>query len=1391
MAISKSEVRRQDKRAVEEPRRDVETVTAAARAASETDASISKLLARLRRKPSYMPFWAAFGLILPWIAGWFFVFPTALAAPGSGLPEAMRAIALLVFPIGIALVIAYFLYKSLQMHQVSEVLVHSALRLVRPQDVASESITSIAQAVRSEVDLLVNGIELAVQRATVLEEVVHKEIAAIERAFGSNEDRIRNLVAGIENQRTALHQASLMINNDANPLLTRLESNTQNLDIVIGNANGTIGRLEHSLRDSTVELARAIDQMAGRATTAGQLVGEQTAQMDRVSTVMVEELREFSRHFTNHIDQLSQSTSTLHAETADFGRSVQGIESTIIQTIRQSIDRMGTTNQEVARTIEHAISNSTEQMKHVADNLFEMIESTGSNTAYRLNTTTTELVDKIERAGIETGRQIEQSRGLVAQGLQSVAADYLDKVAKTSKELISGLDQIGGNLVAQLDSAGTGLAGRVEQSTAALFSEIGVRTEHIVTKLDDSAGLLFGRLEEQSTIVNTRVEDTAARVIGALEERTTNVAHSLVESAGRALSEIEAQNNLSATRIAETSTQVQTAISNAAGTIVGQLDDVMALATARLDDASTRFTQLVDDATGPSLARVEQIAQSVTSQIQSVQDLLSGTSGAVTDHIRETAEMVNRQMQESGIALATNIENSGGAMTEKIMTISDSFVTNVTKAQDSLQDLLNRATVEVATRLEDSTLELYARLEDTTRQLNTRLEGTTQQLFTRLDATSGNMTTQIEQTVHGFYTRLDQASSNMTVDLEASAARMSEQIQRTTGDIATKVSTVTEQLGGQLEKTTTELNTLFNANTKMMVEQLDTTATDVTNTFAVTAVRVTKQVSDANTELAQHLERTASEVTSKIETAGSSMFANIDQTARDLGARFDEATSLLESVTGEISGKLAATGANFDQVIDTAATRISSDLNRASEAFSQNLDHTAGEISQRFDTANSLLQSVSTDISGKLASTGGSFAEVMEAVSSQITSDLGRANQNLAERVEDVARLVESSVDKFSQEMERVVANRREEIDNLLGDTARRTAEIDTVMSGYIGLIEESLAAAEARSKELSRIITEQSNYAASLLNREIKNLEATSGGQITEASKALREQHERAMASMNEMLRATSGDFQQTAQEMRETALQVVKDIDSARAELSRAITELPEETRANADAMRRVVSDQITALNALADVVKRQTGTLDTSGPGMSTPRSFREPPRPGKAEGAAVPAPRIAAVSAPAAAAERSKVLADLAQTRAKIEELTSVAKPRAPAAVPRSLPREIDGFVDKINAAARDLVEVIEGGLPGDVERTFTGGDRGVYTRRLNASRNNNLKKLVAEKYGTDRRLRGRIDSYIRLFENLLELMSSAPKGDSMVEASVASESGQIYMMLAETIGRIKS
>jgi hypothetical protein len=384
----------------------------------------------------------------------------------------------------------------------------------------------------------------------------------------------------------------------------------------------------------------------------------------------------------------------------------------------------------------------------------------------------------------------------------------------------------------------------------------------------------------------------------------------------------------------------------------------------------------------------------------------------------------------------------------------------------------------------------------------------------------------------------------------------------------------------------------------------------------------------------------------------------------------------------------------------------------------------------------------------------------------QLTGKLEMTGSRISERLDDVSALVDKSVDKFNSEMEHMLQSRRDMLDNLVSDANKRATDVDKSMASYMNLIEESLSAAEQRATQISRVVADQSAAALARVEEELQRLETNSSGQVGQAARTMREQHERAMASMNEMLSSTAADFQQTAQDMRITAQQVVKDIDTARGELKRAVIDLPEETRTNADNMRRVVADQISALNALAEVVRRQTGGLDFSGPGFlgarTTPVS--------RSENAPAPAP---AGRAATAEAPRKELPAANANTK------------RA------NLAKEVETATEKLNVAARDVVEAIEGQLPRDLEKRYAASDKGVYTTRLYESRSRKMIKTLETRYAEERLLRTRIQTYNRFFEKLLDAISEAEGGDAVMEQVLASEQGRIYVMLAEASGRLPS
>ena len=113
------------------------------RPANENDPTTAMMLNRLRRKPSYDIIFVSFILSALWAVGCFWIYKDVYfgtqSLTQSGL---LQATALLVLPIFGMTTIAYFLWRAQQLRQVSEVLMHQAIRLIRPQDLATDGLSS-------------------------------------------------------------------------------------------------------------------------------------------------------------------------------------------------------------------------------------------------------------------------------------------------------------------------------------------------------------------------------------------------------------------------------------------------------------------------------------------------------------------------------------------------------------------------------------------------------------------------------------------------------------------------------------------------------------------------------------------------------------------------------------------------------------------------------------------------------------------------------------------------------------------------------------------------------------------------------------------------------------------------------------------------------------------------------------------------------------------------------------------------------------------------------------------------------------------------------------------------------------------------------------------------
>ncbi len=1440
------------------------------RPANENDAGTAMMMQRLRRPPSYDVIWAALIISAIWAAGWVWIYKDVFAVQNATTgPEYLQSIALLILPILGTMVISYFQWRAQQLRQVSEVLMQQAMRLIRPQDIATDGLTSIAQAVRQEVDLLVGGVEHAFQRATALEEIVHKEIAAVERAFGSNEDRIRGLVNGLETQRASLQHTATLVNNDAAPMLSRLESNTQNLGQVINLALSTFTRLEDGLKSSTSELARTIEDVAQRAAETGQEIGSHSTQFERMSTMLVSDFRGFSGQLQDYIQTLNFTANNLGNETRKFGSEVKGMESSLLQVLRQGADQITASHTETAETIERLAANASSNAKQSSAELVQTFGQLGETINYHVKNSTNESASLIERAGIETANRIEQAHGLVTHGLQNVAGDFIQKVNQSRGELTTYVDDASNRLSTEMDQSAIRFNDLFSQSSALLVTNLDRSSNNLLEQLGTSGAGFMGRIEEISGRLSGHLDTHSNRIIGTMQTSAEQYAGALVQHTGTFTAHVDEKSAQLASLLANHSNVITSTMKSSTELFAGALAENSAVFSSRLDEKAGNLAKLLvshsdtitntmqnsaekyagtlqstaqvfnttmEDTFGQTMqgiheatARVDSSANTisnslnrassmVTQEMQSVganvNDLLVSTSGTIAAHLKETSEIVSRQMQDSGLALAQNIEGSGGLVTDRLISVSGEFVHKINATRDGMLSALLGATGDLTSQLNTTSTSIFSTLEHVTTDLSSQMSGLSQAMNEKIAFTGQDFTSKITASSASMFSGLDKASLHLTDQLDAVSTRIATHIEGTAGQATERMATVTEsltgkldqsstqlgsllaaterRLGNQLEQASTELSALFNENTRMMTEQLEQSSNNVTSTFANTAVHA-----------AQTLNTSSQDVTSKIETASQAMFERLHGTTRELGQRFDVATDHLENVTTEISKRLDGTGKRFAEVLDQASGQIFNDLGKARDAFSEGLGETTLQISGRFEQETGLLvgridkavqefdtgattsankledaskkfakhvETTNTYLADQLAAAAGDIDTRLESVSMQLTGKLEMTSSRISERLDDVSALVDKSVDKFNLEMEHMLTNRRDVLDTLVSDANKRADEVDKVMTGYINMIEESLTTAENRAQHINRIVSDQTAVALGRLEEELRKLETNSSGQVAQAARVLREQHERALSNMNEMLSSTASDFQQTAQDMRITAQQVVKDIDAARGELKRAVIDLPEETRTNADNMRRVVADQISALNALADVVRRQSGTLDYSGPGFMSPRN--PPAQTRMIEPAYAPAAPVRSAPAQTAAVARAET----------VPTVTSNAKLNA-------LAKEVESYTAKLNVSARDVVEAIENALPRDLEKRYVASDKGVYTQRLYESRSRKLIKALEGRYAEERLLRSRVQAYNRLFEKLLDTLSEAPNGDAVMEQVLASEQGRIYVMLAEVAGRL--
>jgi hypothetical protein len=446
-------------------------------------------------------------------------------------------------------------------------------------------------------------------------------------------------------------------------------------------------------------------------------------------------------------------------------------------------------------------------------------------------------------------------------------------------------------------------------------------------------------------------------------------------------------------------------------------------------------------------------------------------------------------------------------------------------------------------------------------------------------------------------------------------------------------------------------------------------------------------------------------------------------------------------------------------------------------------------------------------------SLGGMAAQVTELdrLSLETRSGAGELVEKLTLRTHALGEIARDLSTK-QQTIDLALQHRQTSLEGLLGQLEERGRALHDELGGFTKDIETSFSAAQSRAEEIGASLASMTKSAASSVTGQFESIRDNAARERERTQAALQQAYDQANRQIGELLEGGNAKFQGALEEMRKMAAEIQRELDSARVDIKRGVLDLPKETTDAANAMRRVVSDQIRALKELAAIVNDSDEAFDLVETAPSRPEPVRAEPAPRREPPPALRASvsddygvttAIATALAPAPEAPRPRPQplpqpVPQAPTLAASAPLAPSSAERAQggwlsnllAAASRDEPRETPRLSgDSLEAISADIGRLVDAESAGELWERWRAGETGAISRRLYTVAGQQTFDDIRRRYRAEGPFRDSVNRYIQEFERLLAKIGQNDRDGAQARLAMLSDSGKVYIMLAHAAGRL--
>jgi archaellum component FlaC len=505
-----------------------------------------------------------------------------------------------------------------------------------------------------------------------------------------------------------------------------------------------------------------------------------------------------------------------------------------------------------------------------------------------------------------------------------------------------------------------------------------------------------------------------------------------------------------------------------------------------------------------------------------------------------------------------------------------------------------------------------------------------------------------------------------------------------------------------------------------------------------------------------------------------SMIGSITEEAERAAETLKSAGDMLRGEVGGVLGNVQETNAALMDMLSRAGDSLST-IESGLANRTQVLESIVNELTRTTDQTTGTMVEQVTSLRG--------IANGLIRDVSSLTSSLDTQGQALAEAA--------NSLSGTHDRMEESLDSRRVALEHLSASLSDKAANLDGVLRNFTRVIDDSLGGAEERARDVAASLAAEVSTAVHAVHEQFERVRTSTVEERERTAVALRAAYEQAIGDMTSLLRGATDNLSDIARQMRGMTSTIHADLENTREELKNGVLMLPKETEESTNAIRRVVTDQIKALNALTDIASRGGKLLDISEPKRTAEYAYANEsraPAPSSRMESQRPSRRSDADAVKEAVndsrpAGQGNWLSGLL-ARASNDETSPDLHSTEPA---RNDPT-VRTSIESLDSLSVDIARMIDHQAVMDLWDRYRKGERNVFTRKLYTLQGQQAFDDISQKYGSNREFQQTVNRYINEFEHLLDEVSRNDRDGSLASTYLTSETGKVYTMLAHVTGR---